>query len=254
MMARWRNWAFESAALDLALAQAGSSLHEAIGREPRRCASSTRSGWATRRRSTRSRGGWRRHPDLRFKLDVDWAWTPELMDEVAATGAVEIVDFKGHYGLEIGRAAALLDDVRARDRRLPGRAARGRPRPPRGGGAARRRGGSHLLRRADPLGRRPRRDAAGPAGLNIKPCRVGDLRSLLAALRRVRGRGLLMYGGGMGELGVGRDQIQLLASLFHPDGPNDTAPSGYNADTPAPDLPSSPLDAGTRLRSGFRRG
>ena len=73
-----------------------------------------------------------------------------------------------------------------------------------------------------------------PRALNIKPCRVGDLRSLLAVYDDCASRGLLMYGGGMGELGVGRDQIQLLASLFHADGPNDTAPSGYNADTPAP--------------------
>jgi hypothetical protein len=52
-----------------------------------------------------------------------------------------------------------------------------------------------------------------------------------------------MYGGGMGELGVGRGQIQLLASLFHADGPNDVAPGGYNLDTPAADLPRSPLAA-----------
>ena len=32
---RWRNWAFESAALDLALNQAGRALHEVLGREPR---------------------------------------------------------------------------------------------------------------------------------------------------------------------------------------------------------------------------
>jgi hypothetical protein len=50
-----------------------------------------------------------------------------------------------------------------------------------------------------------------------------------------------MYGGGMGELDVGRGQIQLLASLFHADGPNDVAPSGYNTDAPASDLPASPL-------------
>ena len=48
------------------------------------------------------------HPGLRFKLDVTPAWTPELIDEVAATGAVEIVDFKGHYGLETGELPELL--------------------------------------------------------------------------------------------------------------------------------------------------
>src|SRR4051794_6247485 len=34
-MARWRNWGFEAAALDLALNQAGPAAHGAGGREPR---------------------------------------------------------------------------------------------------------------------------------------------------------------------------------------------------------------------------
>jgi hypothetical protein len=46
-----------------------------------------------------------------------------------------------------------------------------------------------------------------------------------------------MYGGGMGELGVGRGQIELLAALFHADAPNDVAPSAHNEDDP----PASPL-------------
>ena len=32
----------------------------------------------------------------------------------------------------------------------------------------------------------------------------------------------------MGEVGVARGQIELLAALFHADGPNDVAPSAYN--------------------------
>ena len=56
----------------------------------------------------------------------------------------------------------------------------------------------------------------------------------------------------MGELDVGRGQIQVLASLFHPDGPNDTAPSGYNLEDPAADLPASPLPAAP-APTGFRR-
>jgi hypothetical protein len=56
----------------------------------------------------------------------------------------------------------------------------------------------------------------------------------------------------MGEVGVGRGQIQLLASLFHADGPNDTAPSGYNAAVPDASLPGSPLDP-LPAPVGFRR-
>ena len=50
-----------------------------------------------------------------------------------------------------------------------------------------------------------------------------------------------MYGGGQFELGVGRGQIQYLASLFHSDSPNDVAPAGYNLDPLDPELPQSPL-------------
>ena len=60
-----------------------------------------------------------------------------------------------------------------------------------------------------------------------------------------------MYGGGMGELGVGRGQIELLASLFHADAPNDVAPSAYNEDDPHGELPGSPLSP-SAAASGFR--
>ncbi len=61
-----------------------------------------------------------------------------------------------------------------------------------------------------------------------------------------------MYGGGMGELDVARAQIQLLASLFSPDGPNDIAPPGFNALDPAPGLETSPLPV-RPAATGFRR-
>ena len=54
--------------------------------------------------------------------------------------------------------------------------------------------------------------------------------------------GIGAYGGGQFELGPGRGQIQYLASLFHPDTPNDVAPSAYNDPDPKPGLPSSPLE------------
>ena len=60
-----------------------------------------------------------------------------------------------------------------------------------------------------------------------------------------------MYGGGMGELGVGRGQIELLAALFCPDAPNDVAPSAYNEDDPPGGLPASPL-APRPAATGFR--
>jgi hypothetical protein len=58
-------------------------------------------------------------------------------------------------------------------------------------------------------------------------------------------------GGGMGELGVARGQIQLLASMFHPDTDNDVAPSAFNLPEPPPGIPASPLVPPPEI-SGFR--
>jgi len=108
-MARWwRNWAFEAAALDLALRQAGRALHEVVGREPAPVRFVNSLGLGDPPTFAPIRRRLERHPGLRFKVDATPAWTPELIEEVAATGAVEIVDFKGQYGLEIGDQAALL--------------------------------------------------------------------------------------------------------------------------------------------------
>ena len=87
---------------------------------------------------------------------------------------------------------------------------------------------------------------------NIKPSRVGRLRDLFALYAACEERGFAMYGGGMGELGVARGQIQLLAAMFSPDGPNDIAPPGFNALEPAAGLPLSPL-APDPAPVGFRR-
>ena len=62
-----------------------------------------------------------------------------------------------------------------------------------------------------------------------------------------------MYGGGQFELGPGRGQIQYLASLFHPEGPNDAAPGGYNDPDPPPGLPDPPLPVAAEA-VGFRWG
>jgi hypothetical protein len=249
---RWRNWAFEAAALDLALNQAGRALHEVLGREPRPVRFVNSLGLGEPPAFDPIRLRLERHPGLRFKVDVTAQWTPELIDEVAATGAVEIVDFKGHYGLEMGELVALIavyervvaafPDALLEDAHdLPEVTSLLEPQ-------------THRIAYDAPIHSAADIDATplAPQALNIKPCRVGDLRSLLEVYAACEARGLIAYGGGMGELDVGRGQIQLLASLFHADGPNDVAPSGYNADTPAADLPPSPL-AAEPAATGFRR-
>ena len=92
-----------------------------------------------------------------------------------------------------------------------------------------------------------------PRMVNIKPSRLGGLRSLLDAYDFCAAEGIGNYGGGQFELGVGRGHIQYLASLFHPDAPNDVAPAGFNLANPGPGLPSSPLEPAP-AGVGFRWG
>ena len=87
--------------------------------------------------------------------------------------------------------------------------------------------------------------------VNVKPSRVGSLPALLATYAYCEERSIAMYGGGQFVLGAGRGQIQLLASLYHPDTPNDVSPGGFHAADPPPGLPESPL-APRAAPAGFR--
>jgi hypothetical protein len=252
MARRWRNWAYESAALDLALAQAETSLHELIGREARPVSYVNSFGMNETDIVGKSTRRLEQYPDLRFKLDVSAHWTEDVVEALAATGAVHTVDFKGRYGLEIEDPEGLP----ALYERVLGGLPNALVEDP------------HLLPEITPLvaphAERVSYDAPihtvadidalpVPARtLNIKPSRIGRLRDLFALYDACEQRGLAMYGGGMGELGVGRGQIQLLASIFSPDGPNDIAPPGFNAVELAEGLPPSPLDP-EPAPTGFRR-
>jgi hypothetical protein len=92
-----------------------------------------------------------------------------------------------------------------------------------------------------------------PKAINSKPSRFGPVRELFAVYEHCEREGIVIYSGGQGEVGPGRGQVQYMASLFHPDTPNDIAPSGYN-DASVPDgLPSSPLEPAPS-ETGFRWG
>jgi L-alanine-DL-glutamate epimerase-like enolase superfamily enzyme len=251
MLVRCRNWAFESAALDLALRQAGRSLHDLLGLEPQpvRFVNSLGLGDVpsiepVRRRLARS-------PGVRFKLDAEATWAPALVDEVAATGAVDTVDFKGQYGFEVKdpeALAALYDRVLAAfphayledPHDLPEIAQRL-------GDQLERVSYDAPIHGAEDIGPTP---LAGRV-VNVKPARIGSLRPLLEVYARCARERRPMYGGGLGELGVARGQIELLAALFHADAPNDVAPSAYNEDDPPGRLPASPL-APRPEATGFR--
>lgn len=249
---RFRNWAFESAALDLALAQAGRPLHAVLGRDPQPVTyvNSLPLGEPPSAATVLRR--LEHYPRLRFKLDTAVDWDDAIVEALVGTGAVHTLDFKGHYGLDLPELPALVDlyerllaafpDALIEDPHdLPEIHALVAPQAERVSYDAPVRTVADID--ALPIAART---------LNIKPTRVGNLRELFALYAECEQRGLAMYGGGMGELGVARGQVQLLASLFSPDGPNDIAPPGFNAVDPAPGMPPSPLDPDP-APYGFRR-
>jgi hypothetical protein len=255
----YRRWAFESAALDLALRQAGTNLAATLSREPRpvNFVNSMRlSGFEPGQHDTIEPLLARLavYPDLRFKLDPTNDWDDELIAALVQTGAVDSLDLKGFYkGTPVdvetdpelyAKLIEAFPDAWLED---PDVTEETRP----------------LL---EPVSERVTWDApihsiadieampwSPPRTVNVKPSRFGPIRNLFAAYDYCEERGIGAYGGGQSELGQGRGQIQYLASIFHPDTPNDVAPSGYNDPEQAtrPGLPSSPLQPAIE-ELGFR--
>jgi hypothetical protein len=232
----YRRWAYESAALDLALRQARVSLGAALERDPRpvRFVASTR-------QTALLRPWLDLYPRLRFKLDPTSDWDERLVEEVAALDATDIVDFKGAYhGTPVDqppdaalyeRVAAAFPEALIEDPALtPDTDPVLEPHRDRISWDA-------PIHSVDDVERLP----FPPRVLNVKPSRFGTLRRLLDFYDYCAEREIRLYGGGQFELGPGRAQIQYLAALFHADAPNDVAPGGYNA-APAPGLPESPLE------------
>jgi hypothetical protein len=250
MVGRWRNWAYEAAALDLALAQAGRALHEVLGLEPRPIAYVNSFGRLDDDIAGNAARRFERYPDIRFKLDVDEKWSDEVVAKLAATGAVDVVDFKGRYGMPVEDEAALV----ALYERVLAAFPDALIEDPHDRPAITDLVAPHAARVAydAPIHTVADLDAQPIAAqtFNIKPCRVGRLSDLFELYDECERRGAGLYGGGMGELGVGRGQVQLLASLFSPGGTNDVAPPGFNALVPEPGLPLSPLDP-RPARAGF---
>jgi hypothetical protein len=230
----YRRWAFESAALDLALRQPAVSLGEAVEREyrPVRFVVSTRGdafAWLAAA------------PELELKLDPEPEWDVAFMERLASTGRVRVLDLKAYYrGTVVDlppdpalyrRVVELFPDVVIEDAWLEGECGEVLR------GQEKRLSFDAPIHSVDDV----RALSVEPGWMNIKPSRFGTVERLFECIEYCDANGIRLYGGGQFELGVGRRQIQALASLFYPDGPNDVAPSDYNTAGPRAGLPQSPL-------------
>ena len=249
----YRRWAFESAALDLGLRQAGLSLADALGRtpEPVNFVSSVRLGEPPSVEPIRAR--LRSDPTLGFKLDPTLSWDSQTLHEIAAVCDVRVIDLKGLYTntyiqvapdpLLYARVVDAFPDAWIEDPKFTPET-----RPVLADHLARV-SWDQPIHSIDDLKTVP----VQPGALNIKPARFGSIGALFAAYDFCAATGIVAYGGGIFELGPGRGQLQYLASLFHPDGPNDLAPPEYNVAVLDRALPASPL-APQPHATGFRWG
>ncbi|MFC7099035.1 hypothetical protein [Halobaculum marinum] len=237
----YRQWAFESAALDLALKQADTNLAEQLGRtyEPVRFVVSTRLEEPPT--GDRIIDWLNRNPELEFKLDPTSEWSEEVIERLAATDAVQTLDLKGQYhGTTVDQPAdpelykqviegfpeALIEDPELNEQTQPlfeGEEARVT--------------WDYPIRGVETVKDLPWE----PEWLNIKPSRFGSVQSLFDTVDYCCEHEIQMFGGGQFELDVGRQHIHAIASLFYPSAPNDVAPKAYNDPEPSTDLPSSPL-------------
>ncbi len=253
----YRRWAYESAALDLALRQSGIPLHEAVGREPRPLTfvCSTRLGGigedappSTTEPVTKRLA---KYPTLRFKLDPENDWSEALIEELKQVAGVDVLDLKGLY-----KGTPVDVDT---DPELYRRVAEAFPEAYLEDPDLNEETEAVLEPHADritwdaPLHSLADVEERARKAMNSKPSRFGSLRELLSVYDHCEREGIAIYGGGQGETGPGRGQIEYLASVFHPDTPNDVAPSGYN-DPAVPDgMPTSPMDP-VPSETGFRWG
>ena len=239
-----RRWGYESAALDLALRQAERSLAGALGLESRPVT------YVVSTRATSLEPLLALYPGLRFKLDPTPDWTDEFVAALPRD-RVDTVDLKGAYhGTPVDnppdpglyrRVAEAFPHAWIEDPALTPETepvlAQHRDRitwdAP-----------LHSVADIEALPLPPRT-------INVKPSRFGSVRELCAVYDHCAERGIAMYGGGQFELGPGRDHIQYLASLFHPDTPNDVAPSAFNEPEPRGGIPESPLRLAPAA-TGFR--
>ncbi len=251
----YRRWAYESAALDLALRQSGMALWEVVERDPSplRYVCSTRLGSfgdEGRRSSTEAiEARLAKYPELEFKLDPENDWDAELIEEIAGLAPVRVLDLKGMYrgtpvdvdtDPELYRAVAeafpdaYLEDPDLNDETREVLA----PHDDRVTWDA----PLHSLADVKQMARK---------AINSKPSRFGSLKELLEIYEHCEANGIAIYGGGQGELQCGRGQIQYLASLFHSETPNDVAPSGFNDPAVPTGMPTSPIDP-AQSETGFR--
>ena len=239
-----RRWALESAALDLALKQNDVTLASLLDRErsPVRFVASipVPDGDIARARDVLAV-----NPGCEFKLELTDACTEETLAALADTDAVRIVDLNGRPGNPAVESASTSVDYRRVFEAFPDAIVED-PSPSKDVRTSLAANADRVSWNAPIQGVEDLRELPfAPHWCVVTPSRLGTVESLLEVVEYCEAEGIDMYGGGEAELCVGRGHVQLLASLFYPEGPNDVAPRSYNEPEVRATLPASPLEPPT---------
>ena len=235
----YRTWAFESAALDLALKQKEISLAKALSREYSDLNFIASPGLGNPPSMEPVEKIWDQ-AEVGLKLDATDKWSDELIEKLSESGKVKVIDLKGHYEDEDVKQEAdpelyrkvvenfpeaLVEDPVLNDETRPIFD-----------------GEEERITWDEPI------TSVGsikslpfePEKINIKPSRFGSIRKLLDAIEYCINHDIEMYGGGQFELGKGRQHIHSIASIFYPESNSDIAPRNYNDQEPE-NLESPPV-------------
>ena len=190
---------------------------------------------------------------LGFKLDPENDWTPELIEELRGLAPVHVLDLKGHYrgtpvdvdtDPELYRAVAetfpeayledpdVNDDTRALLEPLADRVTWDAP--------------LHSLADITSLEWKPK-------AINSKPSRFGSIEEVLSVYAHCEREGIAIYGGGQGEVEVGRGQIQYLGIPLPPGHAERHRALGLQRPAVPSGLPTPPMDP-VPSATGFRWG
>ena len=250
----YRRWTLHSAALDLALRQAGRPLHAALGRDPQPLTFvvSLRLGEPPTLDADPQPAG-------RLPVAALQARRDQLLDAGAdrgprATRAVDSIDFKAHYrGSPVDQGPdpvlyrriveafpdAWLEDPDVED---PGTAAALAADHDRITWDA----PIHSIADIEALPFAPRM-------VNVKPSRMGGLPKLCAPTTIAPSTASAPTAADSSSWTAAAGRLSIWPSLFHADTPNDLSPTGFHSSSPPPGLPVSPL-APDPAPTGFRWG
>lgn len=223
-----RRWAFESAALNLALKQNSKSIGDFTNIQWVNPSYVVSLRVQSPKEIDRIKSILDILPSQKFKVDATSSWSDQMVYELASLNCISIVDLKGHYlNTPLEQSADMnlyhqvfegLSDSYVEDPLIcseteslinfhRNRVTWDAP----------------IFSSFD-LDRMP----VPGVGVNIKPSRCGGLRELIDLYDYCRKSARFTYFGGQYEVSIGREQNQYLAGLLCPNNFNDIAPTYFN--------------------------